>query len=118
RYVYRQDYSTGSIYSSFLSQPCPLWDLAWDYNNNLVWGGGLIIFGTQYVFGYTPSGSLAASFQSPAAAPVGMCYYGEYLWIGTTVGSQQIWKVHCPAGLDRGTNVTPTSAGKIKALFH
>lgn len=118
RYVYRQDYDNGSIYSSFLTQPCAVWDLAWDYNNNLVWGGGLVYFDDPYVYGYTTSGSLAASFPSPALYPIGMCYYGEYLWIGTTTGSHRIWKVHCPGGLDRGTNVTPTSAGKIKALFH
>ena len=111
--VWRQSHTTGSIYSSFVT-PFRPYDLAWDYKNELLWAGD---YDGDRVYAFNTNGSLVTGFQAPADHPLGLCYFGEYLWISTTVGSHYIWKVHCPADLDRGTNVTPTSAGKIKALF-
>ncbi len=105
--VYRQNYTNGSIYSSFPPNPA-VFDLAWDYNNNLIWGGY-----SSRIYGYDTSGSLVASFLAPAYTPGGMCYLGHYLWIGTSSGSHRIWKVHCPGNI----TVEPTSFGKVKALF-
>jgi len=105
--IYRQSYSNGSIYSSFTPIVGLGVDLAWDYKNNLIWGGGHF-----FVYGVTKSGSLVTSFHMPAEYPAGMAYYNNYLWIGTT-SNQYIWKVHCPGNI----TVEPTSFGKVKALF-
>jgi hypothetical protein len=108
-YIWRHNYSTGSIYSSFAASiPC---DPAWDYNNKLIWAGN---YSTHYIYGYYANGSLVASFASPANYPWGLTYYGNYLWVSTTIGTNRIWQVHVPTFT---SSISPASMGKIKAMY-
>ncbi|MGD8719315.1 MAG: hypothetical protein PVH29_10895 [Candidatus Zixiibacteriota bacterium] len=119
--VYYKDLLTGSNYG-FFTPTHEVYDLAWDYKNQIIWAGGV----TDVVYGYNAIGSLVASFTVPAVAPVGLTYYPSYLWVGTTVGSHYIWKVHCPydpelnpdpPDIDSNVNIEPESMGKIKAMY-
>jgi hypothetical protein len=55
---------------------------------------------------------VATSFAAPAGYPYGMAYYGQYLWVGCD-GNDYVYRVHCPYNVD----VTPSSVGKVKAIF-
>lgn len=107
--VWRHHLTSGSIYMSF-NPARPACDLAWDYTNNLVWGGS---YSNHYVYGYTTTGSLAASFPSPANYPWGLCYYNRVLWVAVTTPVHYIYKIDCPINV----NIAPSSIGKIKAMY-
>ncbi len=108
--TWRHRTSDGSIISSFIYSPALYGDLAWDWRNNLVWGGDANV---NYVYGCTTGGTVAASFRSPAVNPQGMCYYGQYLWVGTNSSPYYVYQVHCP----NTVGVAPASLGRVKALF-
>ena len=110
RYTWRHRPSDGSIISSLTYSPALYGDLAWDWRNNLVWGGDANV---NYVYGCTTGGAVAASFRSPAVNPQGMCYYGQYLWVGTNSSPYYVYQVHCP----NTVGVAPASLGRVKALF-
>jgi hypothetical protein len=105
--VWRQNLA-GSLLSTFATAE-RLAGLAWDYHNELLWG---CEDGTEdRVVGYGLGGALAASFRAPAA-PAGLAYLGEYLWISG--GNDFIWQVECPGDVA----LEPASVGKVKALFY
>lgn len=108
---------TGRFIDSFRYGPnLHLKDLAWDYENELIWSP----YGQEfkYVYGFTTAGSLVASFPvppEPYAQWVGAAYCDEYLWLSHLASAPYyIYKVHCPKGFQV---VEPASMGKIKALF-
>lgn len=87
-----------------------VYDVAWDWRNKLVWGG----WGSPgVVYGWNTSGSLVATFSMPSPHPYALTYRGQYLWVECTKPSHYIYKVHCPYNVD----VTPSSIGKVKAIF-
>ncbi|MEE9456679.1 MAG: hypothetical protein V3W11_05985 [bacterium] len=107
---FRHDLATGSILSSFsIPQPSPL-DAAWDHRNLLLW----LARGETppFVYGFSTTGSVAASFAAPGRQPVGLTYYGQYLWV-TDNDNNRIYQVHCPTGI----GVEAASFGKVRALF-
>jgi hypothetical protein len=108
--TWRHRTTDGSIISSFSYTPALDGDLAWDWRNELAWGGNA---SDNYVYGCTTAGTVAASFASPATNPQGMCYYGEYLWIGVNSSPYYIYQVHCPNNVAVG----PASLGRVKAVF-
>jgi len=108
--TWRHRPSDGSIISSFSYTPAFYGDTAWDWRNELLWGGDA---NTNYVYGCTTAGAVRASFRSPATNPQGMCYYGQYLWVGTNSSPYYVYRVHCPNNLA----VAPASLGRVKALF-
>jgi hypothetical protein len=107
---FRHDLATGSILSSFsIPRPSPL-DVAWDHRNLLLW---LARGDTPpFVYGFSTTGSVAASFAAPGRQPVGLTYYGQYLWV-TDNDNNLIYQVHGPAGI----GVEAASFGKVRALF-
>jgi hypothetical protein len=105
---WRHNVQTGGIYSSF-NAAVNLYDTAWDWRNELLWGGDS---GGSYIYGYTSTGSLTASFRGPASELTGMCYYGQYLWVSDFWG-MTIWRIHCPGPAP----VSPASLGRVKAMF-
>ena len=107
--VWRHHLTTGSIYRSFNPGRAAC-DLAWDYENELIWAGAA---GSDFIYGYKTTGSVVASFHRPASYPWGMCYYERVLWIACTTPTHRIYKVDCPINV----SVTPTSVGNIKALY-
>jgi hypothetical protein len=108
--TWRHRTSDGSIISSFTYTPALYGDLAWDWRNKLVWGGDA---NTNCVYGCTTGGTVLASFRSPAVNPQGLCYYGQYLWVGTNSSPYYVYRVHCP----NTVGVAPASLGRVKALF-
>ncbi|NIT37264.1 MAG: hypothetical protein GTN49_12340 [candidate division Zixibacteria bacterium] len=99
--------TTGSIARSHaVSQP--LFDVAYDWRNRLIWGGR----NSVTCYGYNTNGSLIASFNKPTGGIYGVTYHGEYLWVAGNTG--YVYRIHCPGNL----GVTPTSMGKIKAMFN
>lgn len=107
-YTWRQSLTSGSIYGSFATTG--VYDIAWDWRNKLVWHRN----GTT-IYGRTTTGSVAASFPFTSGPALAFSYFGQYLWLGSTTGYNRIFKVHCP--IIPNINVTPTSVGKVKALF-
>jgi hypothetical protein len=108
-YVWRRQLTTGSILSSIAATGT--YDIAYDWRNKLVWHRS-----SSTIVGRNPtSGSIEASFTSPAGPALAFTYYGQYLWIGTTTSYHRIYKVHCP--IIPGVAVVPTSVGKVKAIF-
>lgn len=108
---------TGRFIDSFHYGPTlHLKDVAWDYENELIW----LPYGQEfkYVYGFTTAGSLVASFPvppEPYAQWKGAAYCDEYLWLSHLASAPYyIYKVHCPKGFQV---VEPASMGKIKALF-
>lgn len=99
--------TTGSVASSHTVTPT-LYDIAYDWRNRLIWGG----MNTTTCYGVTTTGSTVASFTKPTGNIYGMSYHGQYLYVAGTSGL--IYTIHCPI---LNVGVTPTSAGKIKALF-
>lgn len=110
RYVFRQSLTSGSVYSSFAPSQ-PLYDLAWEWPNRLLWGGNT----GNGVYAYTTTGSFIESFTMPVNNVIGLTYCPQYLYIGTTTGSHRIWVIHCPD--NRWQAVHPSSLGRVKALF-
>jgi hypothetical protein len=108
-YIWRRHLTTGSILSS--TGASGTYDIAYDWRNKLVWHRA----GTTIVGRNPTTGSIAASFASPAGPALAFTYYGQYLWIGTTTSYHRIYKVHCPTL--PGSAVVPSSVGKVKALF-
>ena len=99
--------TTGSIASSH-SVSQPLYEIAYDWRNKLIWGG----MNSTTVYGFTTTGSLAASFTKPTGNIYGITYHGQYLWVGGTSG--YIYRQHCPI---LNVGVRPSSMGKIKAIY-
>jgi len=98
----------GSVVGSFPLGVSSRYDCAFDWRNNVLWRGG-----GDYIYGYTPTGAIAASFQSPAGNPWGLAYYNRRLWIACQADSY-IYRVHCPKEFFA---VEPASVGRVKALF-
>ena len=99
----------GSVVRSVAIPGASNFDCAYDWRNKLVWLGR----GSGVVFGYTASGTAAASFPSPAAGPAGLAYSREILWVACA-GNGQVYRVRCPynfAGLE------PASLGRVRAIF-
>jgi hypothetical protein len=109
RYVFRQSLTSGSVYSSFAPSQ-PLYDLAWEGPNDLVWGGNT----GNGVYAYTTTGRFIESFTMPVNNVAGLTYRSQYLYVGTTTGSHRIWVIHCP---NNRSAVHPASVGRVKALF-
>lgn len=107
--IFRHNIQNGSVLSSFPAHSSGAYDCAWDWRSQVLWAGG----GTSTVYGYNTNGTIVASFTSPALYPRGMTYYNYFLWIGTTTGSNYIWKVECP----NLTGIRPVSFGRVKTLF-
>lgn len=83
-------------------------DCAFDWRNNLIWQGH-----AGYIYGFTPSGPIMASFPSPAGSPRGLAYYDQHLWVACAANGY-IYRVHCPQNF---TAVGPASLGKVRAIF-
>jgi hypothetical protein len=112
-YTWRHNPMTGSILGSFNHGGTYAYDCAWDWRNQLVWGG----YGSPGVVrGWTLTGSVFASFTVPNTYPYAITYWGQYLFIGCTIPNHYCYKVHCP--ILPGSGVAPSSVGKVKALFH
>ncbi len=108
-YFWQHHYTTGSVISSFAAPHSSIQDITYDHRNRLIWR-----YNSNVVYGITTSGSVARSFAWPGhGSYAGMAYYGPYLFISATT-QQYIYVVHCPQYVPA---VTPTSAGKVKALF-
>jgi hypothetical protein len=110
--AYLHNITTGSVVMSFAGNSSGICDPAWDWRNNLLWAG--TASAAARVYGYNTAGSVVASFTVPANYAWGATYYNQYLWISTTIGSDRIWKVHCPSGL---TGIAPSSLGRVKAIY-
>jgi hypothetical protein len=108
--TWRHRTTDGSIISSFSYTPVLYGDIAWDWRNELVWGGDANV---NYVYGLTTGGTVMASFASPAVNPQGICYYGQYLWVGVNSTPDYVYKIHCP----NTVGVGPASLGRVKALY-
>lgn len=98
----------GNVVNSFPLRTYSRFDSAFDWRNNLVWRGS-----GDYIYAHTPTGSIAASFESPAESPRGLAYNNRRLWIGSAANSY-IYLVHCPKNFFA---VEPASVGRVKALF-
>jgi hypothetical protein len=98
----------GSVVGSFPLGTGSRYDCAFDWRNNLLWRGS-----GDYIYGHTPTGAIAASFNSPAGTPWGLAYYNRRLWIACQADSY-IYRVHCPKEFFA---VAPVSLGRVRALF-
>jgi len=105
-YTWRQSLTSGSVYGSFATPGC--YDIAWDWRNQLMWYRN----GTT-ITGANTSGSVVGTFTFSNGPALAFAYFGSYLWLGSTTGYDRIYKIHCPINVA----VTPTSVGKVKALF-
>jgi len=85
----------------------PLFDVAYDWRNRIIWGGR----DGPFVYGYDMGGGFVTSFRAPVANVYGITYHGQYLWVAGNRG--YIYRIHCPGP----SGVRPTSMGKIKAIF-
>ncbi len=107
-YFWRHHYTTGSVISSFAAPHSSFQDITYDHRNRLIWR-----YNSNVVYGITTTGSVKASFSWPGhGSYAGMAYHSQYLYISATT-QQYIYRVHCP----NNVGVTPTSMGKIKAVF-
>jgi len=111
--IYRQHLTTGSIYSSFTPSPSTIYDLAWDWRNQVIWTAG---DSGYYIRAFRTNGTLAGSMRIPNYYALGFCYTSNYLWVACTIGSPShyIYMMHCP---QTNLGVAPTSVGKIKSLY-
>lgn len=101
-------WTTGSLIRSFAAPHQSFQDITYDHRNRLIWR-----YNSNVVYGISTRGSVVRSFAwSGHGSYAGMAYHGQYLFISATT-QQYIYRVHCPVI----PGVTPTSAGKIKALF-
>ncbi len=90
------------------------YDLAWDWNNNLIWYGN---YNDEFIYGVNTNASIVAKFGLPVGPenPYGIAYWPDYLYVSTSGGTpdEYIWVFECPGTV----GVTPASVGRIKALF-
>lgn len=106
--IYVYNATTGSLTSSFsVASTCMMYDIAYDWRNQIIWGG----MNGAVIHGVTTTGSLVTSFSGPWSGAYGIAYSGEYLYIAYINGN--VFRVHCPPNV----GVTPSSVGKVKALF-
>lgn len=106
-FIYRHRLD-GSVAGSFPIGATSRFDCAFDWRNNIVWRGS-----GNRIYGFTPSGAIAASFASPNGTPWGLTYYNRRLWVACQ-DDGYIYRVHCPKEFFA---VEPVSAGRVKALF-
>ena len=64
------------------------------------------------VYGVSQSGVLIASFEGPKYYPRAMAYHGEYLYLGCA-SQDEIYVIHC----HKGIGISPSSIGRVKAIF-
>jgi len=112
-YIYRQSLTNGSIYSSFVPNISSIYDLAWDWRNQVIWTAG---GSDRYIYAFNTAGSRVGSMAIPNYYALGFCYTSNYIWVACTIGSPShyIYMIHCP---QTNLAVTPTSVGKIKSLY-
>ena len=94
------------------------YDMAWDWNNKLIWA---VNYNNDWVYGIDPvQGELVRSFRHPEQANIssiyGIAYWPPYLYVSNSGGTpdEYIWVLQCP----NNVTVTPASLGKVKALFN
>jgi hypothetical protein len=110
------DHRTGSIKERWLWNPGGD-DIGWLYGKKILFTG--LTQGSGYfVQAFKSTGSIVATFPAPAPYPVyGCTYYEGYLWLSTsrteTSYEGYIWQVDVRELI----GVTPTSIGRVKALF-
>ncbi|MEE9457693.1 MAG: hypothetical protein V3W11_11150 [bacterium] len=110
-YLSTRHTTAGSLLSSFAT-PRLFADPAWDYRNGVIW---FPRSSPSAVYGYTPAGSLAASFPINCYLPAGAAYAEDYLYVSNTGnGPYVVYKIHCPRIWQR---LAPSSIGRVKALF-
>jgi hypothetical protein len=110
--------TTGSEISSF-SLPFYTYnyDMAWDWNNQLIWAAN---YSTDWIYGIDAvREEMVRSFRHPEQANISSCYgiayWPPYLYVSNSGGTpdEYIWVFDCPINL----TVTPASIGKVKSLF-
>jgi hypothetical protein len=110
------DHRTGSIKERWLWNPGGA-DIGWLYGKKVLFAG--LTEGSGYfVQAFKSTGSMVATFPAPAPAPVyGCTYYEGYLWVSAsrteTSYEAYIWKLDVRDLI----GITPTSIGRVKALF-
>lgn len=109
RFAWYHTPTTGSIIRSHTIS-ASVFDIGWDWRNRLIWGGA---GNPGIVYGWNTSGSVVSTFSAPNPFPYALAYFGEYLWVGCTSPSHFVYKCHCPPTVA----VTPSSVGKVKAIF-
>jgi sugar lactone lactonase YvrE len=111
--VYQHDINSGSIMAQFVVTHPSTFDCTYDWRNAVVW---LPEINGRYIYAYRPgAGQILGSFRMPVPSCVGLAYYGEYLWVASRSPSpDRIYRVHCPRNF---VWVSPSSMGKVKALF-
>jgi hypothetical protein len=101
--------TSGSLVSSF-STGYGLCDTA--FVGHYMWASGPDL---TYVYQWTTTGSLVASFPSPdGGQPAGKTFDGQYLWVVSVKASLPYWAYQIDIGV---TGADPASLGKIKALY-
>jgi hypothetical protein len=107
--VFRRCTSTGSVLSSFrVSAISDGRDLGWD--GTYLWCPDAT---DDVVYRFTTVGSITASFRAPNDLTYGCAYDGTYLWLTGISGSPDyFYRVDV-----RISAVSPTSFGKVKAMF-
>jgi hypothetical protein len=107
-YFWRHHYTTGSISASFPAPHSSAQDIAYDQRNALIWQ-----YNSDYVYGITTTGSVAASFAwSGHGSYAGITYYNQYLYVSADTGDY-IYVVHCPDTV----GIAPASLGRVKAVY-
>ncbi len=110
------DHRTGEIKERWFWHPGGA-DIGWLYGKRILFAG--LTQGNEYfVQAFKPEGSIVATFPAPAPAPVyGCAYYEGYLWVSAsrteTSYEGYIWQLD----VRELVAVTPTSIGRVKALF-
>jgi hypothetical protein len=108
QYLYHLALTNGSVIRSYHIQGT-IGDPAYDWRNKLVWGG----WDVKTVYGVRQNGVLVASFEAPEWRPCAMAYHGQYLYVGCGGRAKMIYVIHCPIGI----GITPSSMGRVKAIF-
>lgn len=107
-YLYRLHPTTGTVYGSYHLSFVP-GDLAYDPDHDCLWIAGTM---TNYIYQTSFTGSILRSFSTANLQPRGVGYEPErgYLWVGEGVSTISVYET-------AGTAVTPSSFGKVKAVF-
>jgi hypothetical protein len=107
--VFRRCTSTGSVLSSFrIPAISDGRDLGWD--GTYLWCPDAT---DDVVYRFTTVGSITASFRAPNDLTYGCAYDGTYLWLtGISGAPDYFYRVDV-----RISAVSPTSFGKVKAMF-
>jgi hypothetical protein len=100
--------TTGSYIDKWRVYPLPFIDIAYDWRNQLVWGGSPY---DPVVYGCNVH-RVVASFRVPGGKVYGITYHGQYLWLAADTG--YVYRIHCPGPM----GVRPASMGKIRAMFN